>query len=131
MAKIQKYVGTGFGLASVKLSLQPQIQTVKKTSWFLFLIVFAISCLDEPECYLLNNDMAGIYFRVMGSNQLDSANVTTLLINGTPPSIAEGVVWQDLADNFLTGFAVPLDYFNNQTNFELVVNGVAASLPTE
>jgi hypothetical protein len=131
MAKIQKYVGTEFGLVSVKLSLQPQIQTVKKTTWFLFFIVFAVSCLDEPECYLLNNDMVGIYFRVMGSNQLDSANVTTLLINGTPPLITEGVVWQDLADNVLTGFAVPLDYFNNHTDLDLVVDGAAARLPTE
>ena len=101
---------------------------MKKTTWFLFFIVFAVSCLDEPECYLLNNDKVGIYFRVMGSNQPDSANVTSLLINGIPESIADTIAWQDLSDNFLTGLVVPLDYFNNQTSVEMVVGGAASTL---
>lgn len=104
---------------------------MKKTSWFLFFVVFAVSCLDEPECYLLNNDWVGVYFRVMGSNQLDTANVTTLLINGRAPLITEELPWQGLADNYMTGFAVPLDYFKTQTRFDLEVNGRAAHLVPE
>lgn len=101
---------------------------MEKTSWFLFFIVFAVSCLDEPECYLLNNDKVGIYFRVMGSNQLDSANVTSLLINGNPTFVADSVPWQDLSDNILTGFAIPLNYFKSQTSVDMEVGGVPLNL---
>jgi hypothetical protein len=74
-------LGTEFGLALVKLSLQPQFQTVKNTSWFLFFLLFAVSCLDDPDCYLLNNDKVGIAFGVLGSTAADSVRIQSLTIN--------------------------------------------------
>jgi hypothetical protein len=76
-------LGTEFGLEIVKLSLQPQFQTVKKTSWFLFFLIFAVSCLDDPDCFLLNNDVIGISFQVLGSSAADSLHFNSLSINGT------------------------------------------------
>jgi hypothetical protein len=112
-------MGTEFGLALVKLSLQPQIQTVKKTTWFLFFLLFAISCLDEPECYLLNNNVIGISFRVMGSNRLDSVRINRILVNDLVYRTPSGEPW-DLTEGLrVTGFQVPLDFINGETTFNI------------
>jgi hypothetical protein len=72
-----------FGLARVTLSLQPQIETVKRSSWFLVLVFFAMSCLEEPDCYLLNNEFIGISFRVAGSSTADSVRIQSIAHNNT------------------------------------------------
>jgi hypothetical protein len=86
------------------------LQTVKKTTWFLFLLLFAVSCLDEPECYLLNNNFIGVYFRVLGSNNVDSAIVRNLYINGLE-------VFNKDRDSLVTNFQLPLDYFKTETAY--------------
>jgi len=38
---------------------------MKKVTWFVFLSIIAISCLNEPDCYQLDNDEIGLVFSVM------------------------------------------------------------------
>jgi hypothetical protein len=45
---------------------------MKKLNWLLFFLIVAVSCLDEPDCYQLHNDILGITFRVMGTGQADT-----------------------------------------------------------
>jgi hypothetical protein len=107
-------LGTEFGLAIVKLSLQPQIQTVKKTSWFLVLILSAFSCLDDPDCYLLNNDVIGISFGVMGSSATDSVRFNSLSVNGR-------LLWSNPEDDTAVSYmAIPADRFQNSLHIEMV-----------
>lgn len=115
-----------FGLAALDLSLQPQLQTVKRTTWFIFLLLFGVSCLDEPECYLLNNNMTGISFRVMGSNRIDSLAVRRFMINNRLDP-AE-LTWDIPRDCVKTFIQAPLDYFSTQTTYSLItsLNGVPA-----
>jgi hypothetical protein len=109
-------MGTEFGLGALELSLQPQLQTVKKTNWFLILLLFAVSCLDQPECYLLNNNFIGVAFRVMGSGSLDSAKLSQVLINGIPH---ENSTTQDIFDkthdSLVSTLQLPLNYFENSS----------------
>ncbi len=109
-----------FGLAALDLSLQPQLQTVKRTTWFIFLLLFGVSCLDEPECYLLNNNVTGIYFRVMGSNRIDSLAVRRFMINNR---LEPGeLTWDIPRDCVKTFIQAPLDYFNTQTTYSFITS---------
>ena len=40
---------------------------MKKLAWFLFLSIFALSCLNEPDCYQLNNSSIILSFKVLGA----------------------------------------------------------------
>jgi hypothetical protein len=71
-----------FGLCGVNLSLQPQLQTMKRPCWGLFFLILMVSCLDDPDCFQLQNNIIGITFRVMGTGQADS---TFLQGVGDPP----------------------------------------------
>jgi hypothetical protein len=48
---------------------------MKKLGWFAFFLVFFASCLDDPDCYQLHNDLVGVTFRVMGTGKGDSVLV--------------------------------------------------------
>src|SRR5688572_24238095 len=50
---------------------------MKKSCWFAFFLVLTVSCLDDPDCFQLNNNILGVTFRVIGTGQADS----TLLKN--------------------------------------------------
>jgi hypothetical protein len=107
-------MGTEFGLAIVKLSLQPQFQTVKKISWFLFFLLFAVSCLDDPDCYLLNNDKVGISFGVLGSMAADSLRIDSITLNGVPLT----------GDPVAAFISFEADRFETSSHIEIVSNGV-------
>ena len=51
---------------------------MKKLSWFIFFLIFLSSCLDDPECFQLHNDVLGITFRVIGTGQGDSVMLRDL-----------------------------------------------------
>jgi hypothetical protein len=48
---------------------------MKKFSWFAFFLLFFGSCLNDPDCYQLDNDFVGVTFRVMGTGKGDSVFV--------------------------------------------------------
>ena len=39
---------------------------MRKTALFTFIITIAVSCLNEPDCYQLNNNTVVIFFRIIG-----------------------------------------------------------------
>jgi len=39
---------------------------MKKTGLFSFLLIIAVSCLNEPDCYQLNNNTVVIFFKIIG-----------------------------------------------------------------
>jgi hypothetical protein len=55
---------------------------MKKSSWFIFFLILAVSCLDDPDCFRLNNNWVGVAFRVIGSTELDSVRLTTVEMSG-------------------------------------------------
>lgn len=80
---------------------------MKKVSWFIFLSLLAISCLDEPDCFQLNNNQIGIAFRVMGSTKADTLAIVTLNLSGTD-SIFYSMVRT-------TGLEIPLNFTTRAT----------------
>jgi hypothetical protein len=51
---------------------------MKKTGLFTFVLIIAVSCLNEPDCYQLNNDTAVIYFRIIGGGS-DAFQLTSIV----------------------------------------------------
>ena len=86
-------MGTEFGLRGVKVSLRPQ-KSMKRTGWFIFFLILAASCLDDPDCFQLNNNYLGISFYVMGSGGADTLKATEIVMSGAK------VVYADTATNF-------------------------------
>lgn len=83
---------------------------LKKTGWFAFLLLLAISCLDEPDCFSLNNNVIGIAFKKMSDSKAD----TVVLISVT----AEGTDSVFRANTILTGIdKLPLNYYQGETVF--------------
>lgn len=58
---------------------------MRKSAWFIFLSILAASCLNEPDCYQLNNNVIGVSFRVMGSDKPDSVAVSLQIAGSSEP----------------------------------------------
>lgn len=80
---------------------------IKKGFWFVLLIAAASSCLNEPDCYRLNNNIIAISFKKKEDGA--ASTVTFVSIKG------EGALMQFAA----TGSKVylPLNYFQNTSSF--------------
>lgn len=74
---------------------------MKKVSWFAFFLILTVSCLDEPDCFQLHNNILGVTFRVIGTGQGDS------------------VVLKDAKNELVTvtSFQDTLNYFVNEGTF--------------
>jgi hypothetical protein len=80
---------------------------MKKGTWFIFALLLVMSCLDNPDCFQLNENVIGISFRVMGSSKSDTLFFTGIRMNDTDAVFANGVK--------LTGVALPLDFVTNHS----------------
>lgn len=49
---------------------------MKKSGLFTFVFIIAVSCLNEPDCYQLNNNTVVIYFKIIGGGN-DHSLLTT------------------------------------------------------
>jgi len=82
---------------------------VKTTAWFLFFAIMTVACLDEPDCYHLNNYVVGISFK-----KLEDSSADTLVLS------AMGTVEPPLlfyTDTTFTKMFLPLNYFTDETEF--------------
>jgi hypothetical protein len=56
---------------------------MKKSSWFIFFLILAVSCLDDPDCFRLNNNVVGFAFKVIGSSRPDTVRLAKVNVSGT------------------------------------------------
>lgn len=82
---------------------------MKRLSWFVFFSIIAVSCLDQPDCYQLNNNVAGFGFKIFGGST-DYWDVTEVVSVG-----AEEVKWADT----LGVIGVYLDPYANEISFAM------------
>lgn len=108
--KYEKYTGLEFGLILLAISLRTEIlKMVRRSAWLLVFILVTVSCLDEPDCYHLNNDIIGISFKKVEDGSTDTMAVAAM---GTvePPLLF-------YRDTSFTKLFLPLNYFQNETIF--------------
>jgi hypothetical protein len=84
---------------------------IKKSGWFLILVLLTASCLDDPECFSLNNNIVGISFKKMSNRQADTVFVGMLTANGTDSSFLA-------APALVSGIDLPLNYFRDTTDYQ-------------
>jgi hypothetical protein len=91
-----------------------KLSRVKRTSWFIFFVLLAVSCLDEPDCFNLNNNWVGISFKVLGSSKADTVFLWGVGLSGsvTPFTGADTAI--------SSGVSVPLNIYSDRTmiNFD-------------
>lgn len=81
----------------------------RKTVWAVILILVTSGCLDEPDCYQLNNHLVGIAFKKLEDSTADTVSITAF---GTPEVL---FIAGDTSVSRLLG--VPLNYFQDETLF--------------
>jgi hypothetical protein len=106
---------------------------MKKVSWFIFFSFVAFSCLDEPDCYLLNNNFVILSFNILGGGEdaLPVLGVTTTGVAGrfyVDTLISAGVLalpLNPLSSGLDYNFALDYDYWrpeNVDRHLELIYN---------
>src|SRR5690606_4564746 len=92
---------------------------MKKTlAGFFALLLIASGCLDEPDCYLLNNNVVGIAFKKLTEPNADTAlNVTAFGTVEPPLLFWLGEPPAPEPDTSFTRLTLPLRYFNDETTF--------------
>jgi hypothetical protein len=79
----------------------PRFRMIRKVGLYSLFAVLALSCLDEPDCYNLNNNVIGISFRKMADNTADTVALFGITLNGT-----DSVFYPN---GLATAVALPLD----------------------
>ncbi len=81
---------------------------VKKGFWLGLLVMMTVGCLDEPDCYLLNNHIVGIAFKKISDSTADTVSITGI-------AAFPEIVTKDTAN--VTRVFLPLNYFQEETTF--------------
>ena len=80
---------------------------MKKSSWFIFFLILAVSCLDDPDCFRLNNNVVGFAFRVIGSNRADTVRLVMVNVSGTDNYVP---------DTITSSVYVPINFTTDSSN---------------
>ena len=64
---------------------------MNRLTWFVFLSIITISCLNEPDCYQLDNDEIGMVFSVMEFGE-DIDTLKNIRISGTDSIFYQNVI---------------------------------------
>jgi hypothetical protein len=81
---------------------------VKKSVWFLLFVLSASACLDEPDCFSLNNDNIGISFKKLVDSTRDTVMISA--IRTDDPFVT-------FFGDTVSSIVLPLNYFKNETTF--------------
>lgn len=74
------------------------------------LTIMTAACLDEPDCYLLNNHIIGISFKKLEDSSTDTVSVTAFATVNPPVLFFAG-------DTTLSRLFLPLNYFQDETAY--------------
>lgn len=80
---------------------------VRKSAWLVIVVLIATACLEEPDCYQLNNEVIGIAFKKLENS---SADTVTFGLQIVEPHLI-------FADTTLSRLFFPLNYFRDETTF--------------
>jgi len=81
---------------------------VKTSAWFLVFLLLTAACLDEPDCFTLNNDLIAISFKKLADSSTDTVEFTRIGIDEPPLIVSEDTV---------SRITLAVNYFKNETTF--------------
>jgi len=92
------------------LYLYAGMTSIAKTSaWFLIVLLLTATCLDEPDCFHLNNNFVGISFK-----KLEDSSTDTMVVTGLA-TLESALRFAD--DTSFSRVTLPLDYFGDKTTY--------------
>lgn len=77
--------------------------------WLLFFVFMMVGCLDEPDCYSLNNYIVGISFKKITTSGADTVFFENVRTEEPPLLFVDS--------SAISKMALPLDYFTDETTF--------------
>lgn len=96
---------------------------IKRSLWFFTFLLMAISCLDQPDCFSLNNNYVGISFRKLSNRTADTLGITRVYL---PEANVEFVPTQ-----VMTRVDIPLNLYAESTIVVVEAGGVQYDLTLE
>jgi hypothetical protein len=88
---------------------------MKKSLSFITLLIMAFaSCLDEPECYGLNNSIVGITFKNVSDNKSLVIDSLTIIADQTGTEL--------MSDAAASKVLLPLNYFEASTSYTFKIS---------
>lgn len=85
---------------------------MKRLSWFVFLVIITVSCLDQPDCFQLNNNEAAFAFKIIGGGT-DAYDIRTIHTSGADGTILIGENAQGSS-----AFLLPLNPYASEITYE-------------
>ena len=82
---------------------------IKNLVHALLLLLITTACVDEPDCYNLNNYVIGVDFK-----KLEDSTTDTMFVNAMG-TVEPGLLF--LVDTSFTRLNLPLNYFVDETTF--------------
>ncbi|MEJ1236528.1 DUF6452 family protein [Chryseolinea sp. T2] len=82
---------------------------MKRLSWFVFFSIFTFSCLDQPDCYQLNNNVMVIAFKIIGGGT-DVYNLAGVSTPGTDTVFLAGATGSSSVKLPLNPYATEIGY---------------------
>lgn len=98
------------GLSIIPYLYAENLLMIRKSAWLLILTIMTAACLDEPDCYLLNNHIIGISFKKLEDSSTDTVSVTAFGTVNPPVLFFAG-------DTTLSRLFLPLNYFQDETAY--------------
>lgn len=89
---------------------------MKKLAWFLFLLIFTLSCLNEPDCYQLNNSSVILSFKILGAGTNGASVGDQFLSYGIKSPATDGDTVFYAGEAFSSA-ELPLNPLEEQTTF--------------
>src|SRR5690606_8628996 len=107
-----------FGEAKVLiiLSLPRRFSMIRKVALYSIFALLALSCLDEPDCYNLNNNIIGIAFRKIADNRADTVALIGIMLNGSDSLFYHNIL--------ATGVELPLNVLGSDTEITFEFAGL-------
>src|SRR5690606_19388570 len=107
-----------FGEAKVLiiLSLPRRFSMIRKVALYAIFALLALSCLDEPDCYNLNNNVIGIAFRKIADNKADTVAIIGITVNGSDSLFHE--------TKLATGVELPVNVLDDEVEFVFQLAGL-------
>jgi hypothetical protein len=88
----------------------------RKVALYSIFALLALSCLDEPDCYNLNNNIIGIAFRKIADNRADTVALIGIMLNGSDSLFYHNIL--------ATGVELPLNVLGSDTEITFEFAGL-------
>jgi hypothetical protein len=79
---------------------------LQRSTCFLIFLIMTVACLDEPDCYNLNNDLIGLSFKKLTDSSTDTVSFSLVATDDEPPVLF-------LPDTAVSRMVLPLNYFRD------------------